>query len=197
MIEAIRYCSNHTLLGVIAEGIPALLKLTALINQVALGIILQVVISIPLFYLYNNLFALGFAIGFVFDKQVSAVVEKVNVVYNAHRTLLERTLVFGGGGFLALLTMQTSMVIATLYYSAQWGALFYQNSLSRYPQPGPPVAPMGPVAHIEPVAPIAPVTPLAPITPSSPDLIEGTYIPAKIQENDQDQEDASFDLLIN
>ncbi len=135
MIEAIRSHSNHTLFGVIAEGVPALLSsFNALVNQVALTIILQVVISIPLFYLHHNLFALGFVIGFIFDKQVSAVVDKVNVVYNAHRTLLERALFYGGGGFLAILTMPTSMVIATLYYSAQWGALLYQESLTRYPR---------------------------------------------------------------
>jgi hypothetical protein len=133
MIDAIRSYSQHTLIGVIAEGAPALLdSLNALVNRVALSIIIQVVISIPLFYLHHNLFALGFVVGFVFDKQVRMLVDKVNTVYNAQRTLLERVLFFGGGGFLAILTMPTSMVIATLYYSSQWGAVLYQNSLTRY-----------------------------------------------------------------
>lgn len=135
MIDAIRSYSQHTLLGIIIEGAPALLdSLNAVINRVALSIIVQVVISIPLFYLHHNLFALGFIVGFVFDKQVRMVVDKVNTVYNAQRTLLERVLFFGGGGFLAILTMPTSMVMATLYYSSQWGALLYQNSLNRYAQ---------------------------------------------------------------
>lgn len=151
MIEAIRSYSSHTLYGMIAEGIPALLKsLNMLVNRVALSILIQVVISIPLFYYHHNLFALGFVIGFVFDKQVRAVVEKVNVVYNAHQTLLERVLFFGGGGFLAILTMPTSMVIATLYYSAQWGALLYQQSLARYRQDNPPPNPAEPTEPADP-----------------------------------------------
>jgi hypothetical protein len=140
MIETIRTYSNHSLFGIIAEGIPALLSaLDALVYHVARIILVQVLISIPLFYLHHNLFALGFVVGFIFEKQVREVVEKVNIVYIAHRTLLERVLLFGGGGFLVILTMPTSMVIATLYYSAQWGALLYQNSLKRYPQNNPPV----------------------------------------------------------
>ncbi len=112
---------------------PLVRPIQALVNEIARPI-LQVVISIPLFYLHHNLFALGFVVGFVFDKQVSEVVEKVNVVYNAYRTWQERFLFIGGGGFLALLTMPTSMVIATSYYSAQWGASFYQKSLAGYTQ---------------------------------------------------------------
>lgn len=136
MVEALGSYSNHTLFGVIAEGVSGLLSsLNALVNRVALGILIQIVISIPLFYLHHNLFALGFVIGFIFDRQVNTVVEKVDEVYSAHRTLLEKSLFFGGGGFLAILTMPTSMVIATLYYSAQWGALLYQSSLARYRPP--------------------------------------------------------------
>jgi hypothetical protein len=133
MIETLRTYSEHSLLGVLAEGIPELLHdLDALVNRVALTIIVQCLISLPLFYFHHNLFALGFVVGFVFDKQVRLVVDKVNVIYNAHRTFLERFLFFAGGGFLAILTMPTSMVIATLYYSSQWGALLYQGSLNRY-----------------------------------------------------------------
>jgi hypothetical protein len=139
MIDTIRSYNHHTLFGLIAEGIPDLLdSLNALVNQVALGIIVQVLISLPLFYLHHNLFALGCTIGFIFDKQVCALVEKVNVVYSAQRTLLEKTLFFGIGGFFAILTMPTSMVIATIYYSTQWGALLYQNSRDRYPL-SPPI----------------------------------------------------------
>ena len=138
MIEAIRSYSNHSLFGIVAEGIPALLSaLNVLVNHIAHTILIQVAISFGLFYLHHNLFALGFVIGFIFEKQVREVVEKVNVVYAAHRTLLERVLFFGGGGFLVILTMPTSMVIATLYYSSQWGALLYQSSLARYPQTNP------------------------------------------------------------
>ncbi len=60
--------------------------------------------------------------------------EKVNIVYAAHRTRLEGLLLFGGGGILAVLTMPTSTIIATLYYSAQWGAQLYQSSLMRMRQ---------------------------------------------------------------
>jgi len=136
MIEAIHSYSQHTLIGVIAKGVPTFLdSLNSLVNHVATNIIIQIVISIPLFYLHHNLFALGFAVGFIFDKPTRALVEKVNTVYTAQQTLLERVLFFGGGGFLAILTMPTSMIFATLYYSSQWGALLYHNSKDRYLHP--------------------------------------------------------------
>lgn len=142
MIETLRIYSQHTLFGILAEGIPALVNtLTAVVHRIATSIIVQVVISIPLFYLHHNLFALGFVVGFVFDKQIREVVEKVNLVYSAKRTLLEQLAFFGGGGFLAILTMPTSMVIATLYYSAQWGALLYQSNLAHQRKSQPPVEP--------------------------------------------------------
>ncbi|WP_068468122.1 hypothetical protein [Candidatus Protochlamydia phocaeensis] len=142
MIETIRYYGNHTVFGSIVDGVSTILDaINNAINRVALGILLQVALTAPLFYLHHNLFALGFVIGFVFDRQVREVVEKVNVVYNAHRSLLEKILFFGGGSLLAVLTMPTSIVIATLYYSAQWGALLYQNSLGRQRQRNPDPAP--------------------------------------------------------
>jgi hypothetical protein len=157
MIEAIRSYSNHTfsnhtLFVAIAEGVPALLSsIHARINYVALNVFIQVIISLPLLYLHHNLFALGFVIGFIFDDQIQraisenekiravvnnekirTIVEKVNIVYKAQNTFLRQFLVFGVGGLLALYTMQTSMPIATLYYSSQWGALLYQDSLAHY-----------------------------------------------------------------
>lgn len=133
MIAAIHSYSHHTLFGVFTEGFSALLNsINALVNRIALGVIGQIALSIPLLYLHHNLFALGFAIGFIRDKDVKDIIEKVNVVYSTQRSTLERILLFGGGGLLALLTMPTSMIFATLYYSAQWGASLYQNSLIRY-----------------------------------------------------------------
>ncbi len=138
MINAVYNYANHTIIGTIIEGIPALfVSIQVRIYRIAKDILIQIAISVPLFYLHHNLFALGFVIGFIFDKQISEIVEKVNIVYKAHQTLLERVLFFGGGGFLAILTMPTSIVIATLYYSAQWGALLYQSCLARHLQNAP------------------------------------------------------------
>lgn len=132
MIEAIRYYGSHTIVDTITEAVSAVVStflnaIDATINRIAV----QIIITAPLFYLHHNLFTLGFVIGFVFDRQVREVVEKVNVVYNAQRSLVERVLFIGGGSVLALLTMPTSLVIATLYYSAQWGALLYKSSRER------------------------------------------------------------------
>ncbi len=129
MIEAIRYYGSHTILDTITEAVSAVIStivnaVDATINRIAV----QIIMTTPLFYLHHNLFTLGFVIGFVFDRQVREVVEKVNVVYNAQRSFIERVLFIGGGSVLALLTMPTSIVIATLYYSAQWGALLYTRS---------------------------------------------------------------------
>ncbi|CUI17136.1 conserved putative membrane protein [Candidatus Protochlamydia naegleriophila] len=129
MIEAIRYYGSHTILDTITEAVSAVIStivnaVDATINRIAV----QIIMTTPLFYLHHNLFTLGFVIGFVFDRQVREVVEKVNVVYNAQRSFIERVLFIGGGSVLALLTMPTSIVIATLYYSAKWGALLYTRS---------------------------------------------------------------------
>jgi hypothetical protein len=84
-----------------------------------------------LFFLHHNLFAVGFAIGFICDKQVRELVEKVNAVYNVQRSSLEKLAFYGAGGFIAVYTMPTSIVVATLYYSAQCGTWLYQSSLAR------------------------------------------------------------------
>lgn len=141
MIESLHLYSQHTLFGIVAEGIPALINnIASLVNQISMRVLIEVAISAHLFYFHHNLFALGFVIGFVFDKQIREVVEKVDVVYHAKRSLLENLLLFGGGGFLALLTMQTSLPIAALYYSAKWGALLYKHSLARQPNAAEDVA---------------------------------------------------------
>lgn len=138
MINVIYNYANHTIIGTIIEGIPALfVSIQTRINRIAMDVLIQITISIPLFYLHHNLFALGFVIGFIFDKQIREIVNKVDIVYKAHQTLLERVLFFGGGGFLAILSMPTSIVIATLYYSAQWGASLYQSCLARHLQNAP------------------------------------------------------------
>lgn len=135
MLETARFYTNHTIIGIVTEGIPGLCRsIRDVVHEIAIPVIVQVAITIPLFYLHHNLFALGFIIGFVFDKEVKIVVEKVNIVYNTQRSMLENALLFGGGGLIACLAMPTSMIIATLYYSAQWGALLYQNSFARYEQ---------------------------------------------------------------
>lgn len=125
--------SQHTFLGVVTEGIPALVNyLESLVNQVALNVIGQVVISLALFYLNHNVFILGVFIGFVFDEQVREVVKKVDIVYKAQKTFLDRALFFGVGGFLTLYHMPHALIATTLYHSSQWGALFFQNSKNRY-----------------------------------------------------------------
>lgn len=127
MIDAIRSYSNHSLIGIIAEGIPTILKLRfAMITRVALNILFHS----ALFYYHPNLFPLGFICGVFFDKKVANIVKKVNIIYNAHKTFLEQVLLFGGGGFLFLLTMPFSRIITTLYYSSQLGALIYKKCLN-------------------------------------------------------------------
>lgn len=138
MIETLQLYSQHTLIGTLSEGLPDLVyALIDLVHRIAMNIMIQVLISIPLFYLHHNLFALGFVVGFVFDEQVRVVVEKVNLVYSAKRTRIEQFVFFGGGGFIAILTMPTSMIIATLYYSAQWGAYLYQSNSANKQQVEP------------------------------------------------------------
>lgn len=129
MIQALGlYNRHHTFWNLITESIATL---QVLVSEVALNILRQIVISAPFLYAHPNLFVLGFGIGFVFDKQIRHVVNKVNIIFEAHRTLFERLLLFVGGGVFALYTMPASLMTATLYYSAKWGALFYKTSEAR------------------------------------------------------------------
>lgn len=104
---------------------------TTIVNEIALEVFFQLAISVPLFYLHHNFFALGFVVGFIFDQKVIEIVKKVEIVINAQQTFKERTLFYIGGGFLALLSMPTSLIIATLYYSSQCGSSLYHNSLTK------------------------------------------------------------------
>lgn len=140
MIESIQYYTNHFIVEP-AEEVSAtiLTTLTDLTNRIALDTIVQIAITAPLFYLHYNLFALGFTLGFVLNDQAKSIVDKVNVVYNAQRSTFEKVLLVAIGTPLILITMPTSIVIATLYYSAQWGSILYEDSLQRQPplpQPG-------------------------------------------------------------
>lgn len=113
-------------------GIPSFVKsIKNIVNRIALGIIFNIALSFLLFYLQPNLFCLGFAAGFIFDQKTESIVKKVNIVFNAKRSLLERLFLFTAGGILAFLTIPTTMTIANLYHSAQWGAKLYRKSLSQ------------------------------------------------------------------
>lgn len=131
MITTLRTYSQHTLIGILGEGVPAVIHtVSSTVNRIALNVLAQVIVSIPLFYLHHNWFAFGFVVGFACDRYVREIVDKVNLVYSAKRNSLEKVIFFGGGGFLAILTMPTSMIIATLYHSALWGAHLYQTNLA-------------------------------------------------------------------
>ncbi|CUI16898.1 conserved putative membrane protein [Candidatus Protochlamydia naegleriophila] len=132
MIEAIRYYGNHTILDNLTEVVSAVVStfrnaLDQRIYSFVVEIIFQIIVS-SLFYFNRNLFSLGFVIGFIFDRQVREIVEKVNIVYNAQRSFVENALFFGGGVLLAFFTIPNSIAIATLYHSAQWGAFLYTSS---------------------------------------------------------------------
>lgn len=134
MLQKIQPYIEHTVLGIACEGTKAVLNgLEYLVNSKALEIISKVVISIPLLVLHHNLFAFGLAAGFVYSSKTREIVDKVNTVLKAQRTTFEQFTFYGIGGFFALLTMPTSMILATLYYSSQWGAFIFEESRKRYP----------------------------------------------------------------
>lgn len=136
MLQNIQLYINQTL-NVVSEGKTSVLQgIDHLVNSRALEIISKVAISTPLLVLHHNLFAFGLAAGFVYSEKTLEIVNKVNTVFKAQRTSFEQFSFYGLGGFLALLTMPTSMILATLYYSSQWGAFIYEESLKRYPCEG-------------------------------------------------------------
>jgi hypothetical protein len=103
-------------------------SLKKVVSKVALGIILNVAFSGVLFYLQPNLFCVGFAVGFVFDREVAKIAAKVKAVFQARRSILERILLATSGAALIFLTLPTTLTIANLYHSARWGARLTQKS---------------------------------------------------------------------
>lgn len=98
----------------------------ASISQVVLYL-LDTLVSVSLFYLQHNLFILGFAVGFIFDQKAYSVIKKVSLIFNAKRTQRESILFFAGGALGAVLTMPTSLCLATLYRSAELGVKIYRS----------------------------------------------------------------------
>lgn len=133
MLGEINHYNYHTLMGFVSQSAAAFKnRLIQIVNSVALQIFVELLISLPLLYLQPNLFALGFAIGLFFDKNIRVLVQKVDIVFQAHQTLLARALLFVGGGILAIYTNPTSLIFATLYYSAKLGVIFYKGCEARY-----------------------------------------------------------------
>lgn len=128
MLQKIQPYINHALDVVLEVNTSVLHGLDYLVNSRALEIISKAAISTPLLVLHHNLFAFGLAAGFIYSEKTLEIVDKVNTVFKAQRTSFQQVSFYGLGGFLALLTMPTSMILATLYYSSQWGALIYEES---------------------------------------------------------------------
>lgn len=135
MIDALRTFTRHSLLGIVTDGASSLVNgLSFLVNRIALGVLIA--LSAVLFYLHYNVFAVGFVIGFIWNPQIRELADKVDGLYQvcAQRNIFERGCIYFAVGLAALLTMPTSIVTATLYYSAQWGArlaFISQNHLAK------------------------------------------------------------------
>lgn len=130
MVFAIRSYTSQTIIGIFDEGIQTA-KL--MVNSVGLGVLFQVGISFYFCRYYPNVFAAGLVIGFVFDKQVASLVKKVDLVFNNHRTLLEKLALYVVGGFLALLFLPISSNVIALYQSSRLALLFWKTTNNRYP----------------------------------------------------------------
>lgn len=152
MIPSFHYLNDslqHTVPGMVVEGYTAVANtLQYIVNNIALDIILDIFISVPLLLLHHNLWAVGFVIGFRFNDQVQEMANRVNQFFNAYQTTLQRVMLLVGGGFLCLLMMPTSLAISSLYFSAKWGAFMYETSL-----------PYNPAPNLLPVIPLNPPTP--------------------------------------
>ncbi|MCE2983239.1 MAG: hypothetical protein LW832_06700 [Parachlamydia sp.] len=139
MTESIQYYSERLIVEPTEHVVATVLStLSVITNSVAVEIIVQAGITFPLFCLHHNLFALGFTAGFIFADTMKEIVEKVNVVYNAKRSLLENICLVGISTPLLIITMPTTIVVATLYYSARWGSFLYHDSLRRQQIPVEP-----------------------------------------------------------
>lgn len=145
MIETVQH-SHHNLLSIVSEGVPSLI---ASINQVVLGIMLQIGASSVIFCLCPNLSVFGFVIGLIFDQQVGKVVQKVEKIYQSHHTFFERFLFCVSSLLLVKYALPASLITATLYNSARWGALLYQKSAATQSKENPP-APISPVPNSPP-----------------------------------------------
>lgn len=126
MIEATnRFFTLHSILG----GSP---NITQAIKTLAarVGMLFVHVIQVALFHNFHNVAVLGFCIGFIFDASVQQIAKKVDDVYRSCRTLREKISLFAIGVG-SLYTMPVSILVVTLYQSAQWGSYIYQSSIER------------------------------------------------------------------
>lgn len=101
---------------------PQLPSLSDIADKIVL--VAMIALSAVLFYLHHNLFACGFVIGFIRSEDILELVRKVDGVFKfcASKSYITQGCIYFVSGFIALWAMPVSIVTATLYYSAQWGA---------------------------------------------------------------------------
>ncbi|KIC72345.1 hypothetical protein [Candidatus Protochlamydia amoebophila] len=132
MLDRIQYYTNHTLVGSTIEAAEILTDITTKIaHRVALDVIIQSISVACLLYLHPNLFLMGGTIGIVLERHVREIVEKVNIIYSAQKSFIEQIAFWSIGTFVAVYTLPTSIVIATLYYSAKCGTYLYHRCKQR------------------------------------------------------------------
>lgn len=85
-----------------------------------------------LFHTFNNLSALGLALGFVFNKEIQKLADKINIVVKSCKTTTEKLALYGIVTFCTLNAFSTVVSGYTLYRSTLCGAYFYENRRKKY-----------------------------------------------------------------
>lgn len=93
-------------------------------------------IGICTFCLYakSNLFVIGFVVGFVLEKDVKNISERINNVFATRKTKMEKIELYGVCSLVAIFALPTTVVLTTLYQSAQWGAKISREAQERSEQ---------------------------------------------------------------
>ncbi|MBA3722859.1 MAG: hypothetical protein H0W88_10735 [Parachlamydiaceae bacterium] len=92
---------------------------------------LKVIAQSTLVYLMPGISFYSFVVGFILSDKVREISKKVDTVFDSCKTPLEKYGLALAIGFYSLYTLPFPLVVATMYYSAKWGAYLYHASDER------------------------------------------------------------------
>lgn len=132
-VDIIKESYSHTLVGMVFDAYPVVVKAAHQAHQtITKERVAHVAISILLYEIHTNVWLTGLCLGFVFHKYTKIIANDVATAIESFQSPVEKLLLFGVGGFFTLHSQPGSILVASLYYSARWGALFRQNCQDRH-----------------------------------------------------------------
>ena len=126
---------RHNLLGNVIEGTSSIIHSIRAISKLGLEILVKAahtIITYVTFRYCTPVFMAGLCIGLVFDDWIlKEVVNKVQLIFHAHRTFLETILFVGAVGLGAIYTMPITINCIAFYQSSKFSATYLEKCRQR------------------------------------------------------------------